>query len=120
MNSNTFVGPIQPSTPMELLVHINPKNANTEGKYKPTIKQLALGKMMFLDYPEMPREPVVATKSIKQGKVAVTCDGVGYPSICAAMKAVGISDATPTNWTKIRNGLKKVGTYTLDGHTFKI
>jgi membrane protein involved in colicin uptake len=48
-------------------------------------------------------------KKIKQGKVGISINGVKYSSICAGMKAVGIPDHGTTNWSKIRNGLKKSG-----------
>jgi hypothetical protein len=57
-------------------------------------------------------------KTIKQGKVGVTVNGVEYPSICKGMAAHGIPDKGTKNWFKIRAALKKVGMIDFEGHIF--
>jgi hypothetical protein len=57
-------------------------------------------------------------KTIKQGKVGVTVDGVEYPSICKGMAAHSIPDKGTKNWFKIRAALKKSGQIDFEGHLF--
>jgi hypothetical protein len=60
-------------------------------------------------------------KTIKQGKVGVTVNGVQYASICAGMKAVGIPDKGTNNWSRIRSALKKTGQidFIIGGSTYQ-
>lgn len=60
-------------------------------------------------------------KTIKQGKVGVTVNGVKYASICAGMKAVGIPDKGTNNWSRIRSALKKTGQidFIIGGSTYQ-
>lgn len=60
-------------------------------------------------------------KALVNKKIAVTVDGVGYESLCAALRALGMSlDKTNSPWFKINRELKKSGEYTHEGKVFKL
>ena len=59
-------------------------------------------------------------KSYINKKIGIFANGIEFQSICAGMKFYNISDENPSNWNKIRRGLKKDGKITFDGIEFSL